>query len=60
MLRARPVGHGVRQFHPGLGVPAVKYTKDGKPVLSIGKLGPNGGSNDIALLATREVYVADG
>ena len=47
-----------------------KYTKDGKPVLTIGKLGPTGGSNDTALLgrpadiqvddAAREVFVADG
>ena len=47
-----------------------KYTKDGKPVLTIGKLGPSGGSNDTALLgrpadvqvddAAREVFVADG
>ena len=47
-----------------------KYTKDGKPVLTIGKLGPTGGSNDTALLGrpadiqvdadAKEVYVADG
>jgi len=47
-----------------------KYTKDGKPVLTIGKLGPSGGSNDTTLLgrpadiqvddAAREVFVADG
>jgi DNA-binding beta-propeller fold protein YncE len=47
-----------------------KYTKDGKPVLTIGKLGPTGGSNDTTLLgrpadvqvddAAREVFVADG
>jgi len=47
-----------------------KFTKDGKPVLTIGKLGPSGGSNDTALLgrpadvqvdeAAREVFVADG
>jgi DNA-binding beta-propeller fold protein YncE len=47
-----------------------KYSKDGKPVLTIGKLGPTGGSNDTAVLGrpadiqvdteAREVYVADG
>jgi DNA-binding beta-propeller fold protein YncE len=47
-----------------------KYTKDGKPVLTIGKLGPTGGSNDTTLLgrpadvqvddAARELFVADG
>ena len=47
-----------------------KYTKDGKPVLTIGKLGPTGGSNDKTLFGrpadiqvdtdANEVYVADG
>ncbi len=47
-----------------------KYTKDGKPVLTIGKLGPTGGSNDTTLLGrpadiqvdadAKEVFVADG
>src|SRR5436305_6384946 len=47
-----------------------KYSKDGKPVLTIGKLGPTGGSNDKTLLGrpadiqvdtdANEVYVADG
>ena len=104
MLRARPVGHGVRrrrQLHPGLGLSRhhavgdqrarhprrqagfvwiagndandsaiFKYTKDGKPVLTIGKLGPTGGSNDTTLLGrpadiqvdtdAKEVFVADG
>ncbi len=47
-----------------------KYTKDGKLVLTIGKLGPTGGSNDKTLFGrpadiqvdegANEVYVADG
>lgn len=47
-----------------------KYTKDGKPVLTIGKLGPTGGSNDTTLVGrpadiqvdndAKEVFVADG
>ncbi len=47
-----------------------KYTKDGKPVLTIGKLGPTGGSNDKTLFGrpadiqvdetANEVYIADG
>jgi hypothetical protein len=47
-----------------------KYSKDGKLVLTIGKLGPSGGSNDTTLLgkpadiqvddAANEVYIADG
>ena len=47
-----------------------KFTKDGKAVMTIGKLGPTGGSNDKTLLGrpadiqvdtdANEVYVADG
>jgi DNA-binding beta-propeller fold protein YncE len=47
-----------------------KYTGDGKPVLTIGRIGPTGGSNDTALLGkpagievdeeAHEVYIADG
>ena len=47
-----------------------KYTRAGKPVLTIGKLGPSGGSNDTTLLGkpadvqvdtdAREAFVADG
>jgi DNA-binding beta-propeller fold protein YncE len=48
----------------------LKFTKDGKLVLAIGKIAPSGGSNDIALLgrpadmdvdaAANEIYVYDG
>jgi DNA-binding beta-propeller fold protein YncE len=47
-----------------------KYSRDGKLALTIGRLGPTGGSNDTALLgkpadiqvdeAASEVYIADG
>ena len=48
----------------------LKFTKDGKFVLAIGKIAPSGGSNDTTLLgkpadmdvdaAANEIYVADG
>ena len=47
-----------------------KYSSDGKPVLTIGKIGPSGGSNDTTLLGkpadvevdeqANEVFIADG
>jgi DNA-binding beta-propeller fold protein YncE len=47
-----------------------KFTGDGKPALTIGKIGPTGGSNDTTLLGkpadieidedAHEVYIADG